>query len=115
VAERGLDNVLKWMGMIDGKPDTSQADGATGTRHMQVRDQKGYVFAPSEGLFEPLHLPGACVRAGELAGWLHFVEEWARPPVPIEFRSDGVVWMAPGSGRVKKGDVVGVVMQPYSG
>lgn len=115
VAERGLDNVLKWTGMIDGKPDTSQADGSSGTRHMQVRDQKGYVFAPSEGLFEPLHLPGAGVRAGELAGWLHFVEEWARPPVAIEFRSDGFVWMAPGSGRVKKGDVVGVVMQPYSG
>jgi predicted deacylase len=110
VAERGLDNVLKWMGMIEGKPDT-----APGTRHMEVRNQKGYVFAPSEGLFEPLHLPGAPVRAGQLAGYLHFVEEWARPPLPIEFRSDGFVWMAPGSGRVRNGDVVGVVMQPYSG
>ncbi len=115
LAERGLDNVLKWMGMVEGKPDTAQADGAPGTRHMQVRDQKGYVFAPSEGLFEPLHLPGAQVRAGQLAGWLHFIEEWARPPVPLEFRSDGFIWMAPGSGRVKKGDVVGVVMQPYAG
>ena len=115
LAERGLDNVLKWMGMLEGKPDTAQADGAPGTRHMQVRDQKGYVFAPSEGLFEPLHLPGAQVRAGQLAGWLHFIEEWARPPVPLEFRSDGFIWMAPGSGRVKKGDVVGVVMQPYAG
>jgi N-alpha-acetyl-L-2,4-diaminobutyrate deacetylase len=110
IAERGLDNVLKWMGMIEGKPDVSP-----GTRHMEVRDQKGYVFAPSEGLFEPLHLPGAQVRAGQLAGHLHFVEEWARSPMPVEFRSDGTIWMAPGSGRVKKGDVVGVVMQPYSG
>jgi predicted deacylase len=110
VAERGLDNVLKWQGMIEGKPDT-----APGTQHMEVRDQKGYVFAPSEGLFEPLHLPGAQVRAGQLAGYLHFVEEWARPPVPVEFRSNGYIWMAPGSGRVRKGDVVGVVMQPYSG
>jgi predicted deacylase len=110
IAERGLDNVLKWMGMIEGKPETSP-----GTRHMEVRDQKGYVFAPSEGLFEPLHLPGAQVRAGQLAGYLHFIEEWARAPVPVEYRSDGHIWMAPGSGRVKKGDVVGVVMQPYSG
>jgi N-alpha-acetyl-L-2,4-diaminobutyrate deacetylase len=115
IAERGLDNVLKWLGMIEGKPDTSQRDGSPGTRHMAVRDQTAYVFAPSDGLFEPLHLPGAPVRAGELAGHLHFVEEWARAPLPIEFRCDGWVWMAPGSGRVKKGDVVGVVMQPYAG
>ena len=114
-AERGLDNVLKWLGMIEGKPDTSQRDGSPGTRHMEVRDQKSYVFAPTEGLFEPLHLAGARVQAGELAGYLHFIEEWARPPVPVEFRSAGTIWMAPGSGRVRKGDVVGVVMQPYSG
>lgn len=115
VAERGLDNVLKWLGMIEGKPDTSQRDGTPGTRHMQVRDQTSYVFAPTDGLFEPLHLAGAQVRAGELAGYLHFVEDWSRPPMPIEFRTDGTIWMAPGSGRVRKGDVVGVVMQAYLG
>jgi predicted deacylase len=113
VAERGLDNVLKWLGMIEGRPDTSQRDGSPGTRHMQVRDQTSYVFAPSDGLFEPLHLAGTQVRAGELAGYLHFIEDWSRPPLPIEFRTDGTIWMAPGSGRVCKGDVVGVVMQPY--
>jgi N-alpha-acetyl-L-2,4-diaminobutyrate deacetylase len=115
VAERGLDNALKWMGIIEGKPDTSQRDGGSGTRHMEVRDQTAYVFAPSDGLFEPLHLAGDQVRAGELAGYLHFVEEWARPPLPIEYRSDGYIWMAPGSGRVRKGDVVNVIMRPQSG
>jgi len=115
IAERGLRNVMKGMGMIEGTPDASQRDGHSGTRHMEVRDQAGYVFAPSDGLFEPRHLPGAEVRAGELAGYLHFVEEWARAPMPIEFRTDGFVWMAPGSGRVRKGDVVGVVMRPYVG
>lgn len=114
VAQRGLENVLKWMGMIEGKPDTSQRDGSRGTRHMQVRDQNAYVFAPSDGLFEPLHLPGDEVRAGALAGYLHFIEEWARPPLPIEFRGDGHIWMAPGSGRVRKGDVVNVVMREHS-
>ena len=114
IAERGLDNVLKGFGMIDGLPDTSQLDGRTGTRHMEVRNQNGYVFAPTDGLYEPKHLAGAEVRAGELAGYLHFVEEWAREPMAIEYRSDGYVWMAPGSGRVRKGDVVGVVMRPYS-
>jgi len=115
IAERGLRNVMKGMEMIEGTPDTVQLDGHPGTRHMEVRDQTGYVFAPSDGLFEPRLLPGEAVRAGELAGYLHFVEEWARAPMPIEFRSEGFVWMAPGSGRVKKGDVVGVVMRTYAG
>ena len=114
IAERALLNVLKGMSMIDGTPDTSQLDGHPGTRHMEVRDHTGYVFAPSDGLFEPMDLAGAEVRAGQLAGHLHFIEEWAREPMPVEYRSDGLVWMAPGSGRVRKGDVVGVVMRPYS-
>ena len=114
VAERGLDNVLKGMGMLDGKLDISQRDGGR-TRHMEVRDQKSYVFAPSDGLFEPLYLPGQRVSAGERAGYLHFIEEWARDPMPIEFRIDGHIWMAPGSGRVRKGDVVAVIMRESAG
>jgi N-alpha-acetyl-L-2,4-diaminobutyrate deacetylase len=114
VAERGLDNVLKWMGMIDGKPDTAQSDGGR-TRHMQVRDQRCYVFAPGDGLFEPTYLPGQRIRAGERAGYLHFIEQWDRAPLPIDFRIDGHVWMAPGSGRVRQGDVVAVIMQEHDG
>lgn len=114
VAERALRNVMKGLQMIDGTPDTSQVDGSAGTRHMEVPGHDGYLFAPSDGLFEPHHLPGDAVKAGQRAGWLHFVEEWARAPQPVEFRTDGFVWMAPGSGRVKKGDVVGVVMRPYA-
>jgi predicted deacylase len=112
VAERGLDNVLKWLGMIDGTPDTTQPGGGR-TRQMQVRDQRSYLFAPSDGLFEPRFLPAQQIRAGELAGHLHFIEEWARLPQPIEFPIDGHVWMAPGSGRVRKGDVVAVIMQDF--
>ena len=113
IAERGLENVLKWMGIIDGEPDIAQADGGR-TKQMMVRDQRSYVFAPSDGLFEPVFFPAQEIRAGELAGYLHFVEEWARDPMPIEFPIDGHIWMAPGSGRVKKGDVMAVIMQDFA-
>jgi predicted deacylase len=111
-AERGLDNVLKGLGMIDGKPDTSQPDGGR-TRQMQVRDQRSYLFAPTDGLFEPKFLPGQEVRAGAPAGILHFIEEWEREPMSITFPIDGYVWMSPGSGRMRKGDVIAVIMQDY--
>ncbi len=114
IAERGLDNVLKWMGIVEGTPDISQPDGGR-TRQMMVRDQGSYLFAPSDGLFEPLFFPEQEIRSGELAGYLHFVEEWEREPQPIQFGVDGTIWMAPGSGRVKKGDVMAVIMQDFAG
>ncbi len=113
IAERGLQNVLKWMGIVEGTPDTSQPDGGH-TRQMMVRDQRSYLFAPSDGLFEPNFFPEQQVRNGELAGYLHFVEEWEREPQPIEFGIDGYIWMAPGSGRVRKGDVMAVIMQDFA-
>jgi N-alpha-acetyl-L-2,4-diaminobutyrate deacetylase len=113
IARRGIRNVLCELGMIDGTPDRRQADGQQGTRHMMVRDQSAYVFCPSDGLFEPCHEAGAEVAAGEIAGYLHFVEDWSRAPIPLPYRSSGRLWMAMGSGRAKKGDTVAVVMQPY--
>src|SRR5690606_20099794 len=81
IARRGIDNVLKQWGVIDGKPDTVQRDGTPGTRHMMVRDPAAYSFAPTNGLFEPTGVSGQAVKAGDPAGWLHFVEDIDREPV----------------------------------
>ena len=113
IAERGLRNVMKHLGMVDGAPDTTQRDGASGTRHMGVKGSAGYVWAPSDGLFEPKHLAGQSVTAGELAGIVHFPEDWARTPIPLHYRASGVLWMAMGPGRCRKGDTVAVVMEDY--
>jgi N-alpha-acetyl-L-2,4-diaminobutyrate deacetylase len=112
-ARRGIDNVLKHFGVIEGKPDTTQRDGSTGTRHMMVRDPSLYSFAPSGGLFEPTGVSGEVVKAGEPAGWLHFVEDIDRDPIQIDYQRDGRLWMSAGPGRVTRGDVVAVVMQDY--
>lgn len=113
LARRGIDNVLKHFGVIEGKPDTTQRDGSAGTRHMMVRDPACYSFAPAGGLFEPTNVAGDEVRAGEPAGWLHFVEDVDRDPIQINYQRNGRIWMAAGPGRVTRGDVVAVVMQDY--
>ncbi|RYE08061.1 MAG: peptidase M14 [Hyphomicrobiales bacterium] len=113
IARRGIDNVLKQWGVIDGKPDTVQRDGTPGTRHMMVRDPAAYSFAPTNGLFEPTGVSGEAVKAGQAAGWLHFVEDIDREPIQVNYSRDGVIWMAAGPGRVVRGDVVAVVMQDY--
>ena len=81
IAERGIRNVLKHFGVLQGAPETVQRDGSPGTRHMMVRDQSYFSFAPANGLFEPRHLAGQDVAAGEIAGFLHFIEDIDRPRV----------------------------------
>jgi predicted deacylase len=111
IAEQGIRNVLRHFGIVEGRLDTPGREGTPRTRHMTVRDLRSYTFAPSGGLFEPRHLAAADVREGELAGYLHFVEDIDRPPVELRYGLTGVLWMAAGPGRVQRGDVVAVVMQ----
>lgn len=113
IAERGLLNTLKHFGLMEGRPDTRQADGAPGTRHMMVRDPANYSFAPADGLFEPCNVIGDTCREGEIAGRLHFIEDVDRAPLEIRYRRDGHLWMAAGSGRVRRGDAIAVLMQAY--
>ena len=113
IADRALTNILKHFGLMDGKPDTTQRDGSPGTRHMMVRDAAGYSFAPAGGLFEPRNVVGDICRAGDLAGYLHFIEDIDRDPLEVRYRRDGVLWMSAGPGRVQRGDAVAVLMEDY--
>ncbi|WP_210484714.1 succinylglutamate desuccinylase/aspartoacylase family protein [Microvirga antarctica] len=113
IGKRGLNNVLKHLGVLNGQPDTAQRDGSPVTRHMMVRDPACYLFAPAVGVFEPRHLAGDAVEEGEVAGYLHFVEDVDRDPIEMRYRRAGVLWMASGPGRVQRGDVVAVVMNDY--
>jgi predicted deacylase len=113
IADRALTNILKHFGLLEGAPDTRQRDGSPGTRHMMVRDSAGYSFAPAGGLFEPRNVVGDICRAGELAGYLHFVEDIDRAPLEVRYRRNGVLWMSAGPGRVQRGDAVAVLMEDY--
>lgn len=113
IGKRGIRNILKHMGIVEGTPETGQRDGSPRTRHMMVREPAAYVFAPRGGLYEPAHHVGAEVRAGQPAGWLHTVEDIDTPPRELRYGKDGVLWFGAGPGRVQRGDVVGVVAEDY--
>jgi N-alpha-acetyl-L-2,4-diaminobutyrate deacetylase len=113
IADRGLQNTMRHFGLIEGKPETGQRDGAAATRHMMVRDQAGYSFAPANGLFEPRNVVGEACRVGALAGLLHFVEDVDRAPLEVRYRRDGILWMSAGPGRVQRGDAIAVLMEDY--
>ena len=113
IGKRGCLNILKHLGVIEGTPETAQKDGSAGTRHMMVAGRDCYAFAPTGGIFEPVHLVGEEVRAGGPAGWLHFVEDVDHPPLEVRYASGGILWMSAGPGRVARGDTVAVVMSDY--
>lgn len=113
LGERGVRNVMKHLGMLDGAIDTSQRNGAKGTRHMMVRDAACYSFAQAGAVFEPRHVAGDAVEQGQTAGFLHFVEDVDRAPIEVRYGGTGILWMAAGPGRVQRGDCLAVVMQDY--
>ena len=113
IGERGVRNMLKHLGMMSGKVDTVQRNGAAGTRHMMVRDPDCYSFAPANALFEPRHVVGDTVERGQSAGFFHFVEDVDHAPTELFYQAGGVLWMASGPGRVQRGDCVAVTMQNY--
>lgn len=113
IARRGVDNILKHFGVIEGKPDTSQRDGSPATRHMMVRDRACYAFSSASALFEPTNVVGEKVKAGQPAGWLHFVEDVDHAPLEVPYPRDGILWMSAGPGRIKRGDPVAVIMTNY--
>ena len=114
IADRGLQNILRHFGLIDGEPDTRQRDGAAATRHMMVRDQAGYCLRAGRRPVRaaqrrratpaaPASWPGSCISS--------------RTSTARRSRSatgaTGILWMSAGPGRVQRGDVVAVLMEDY--
>lgn len=89
VADAGVRRLLAHLGMIDAGDAPSAPPPAT--RFMRVVGAAHYVYAPVRGLFEPAFTLGDQVRAGDLAGWIHFPEEPERAPRALAFAGDGMV------------------------
>lgn len=101
--ERGVRNFLNFSGVMAHAP---AAEKPRGTRLMEVSSLEHYVHAREAGLLEPLVDLGAEVRAGDLAGMIHFVDNPARAPEPCHFRRAGLVVCQRHFGRVERGDCV---------
>jgi predicted deacylase len=103
VTERGVRNVMKHLGMLDGAPEGDQS------RRMVVPDMAHYVFAPHDGIWEAADRLGAEVRKGERAGVLHRIEEPLAPATALAYGAGGMLWCTRGPGRCRAGDPVAVV------
>ncbi|MBV8916464.1 MAG: succinylglutamate desuccinylase/aspartoacylase family protein [Acetobacteraceae bacterium] len=99
---RGIRRLMAHMGITD----KSTAPPDEPVRMVKVPSRDYFVYAPEPGLFEPATELGETVRAGQLCGEVHFVDNPARPPVPCHFKADGFVICKRHFGRVERGDCV---------
>ncbi len=111
VCRRGVDNLLAHFGVL---PPAKPAP-AGHTQLMQIPGSKGYVFATTDGVFEPFHEHGAQVHEGEPAGQVHHLTDPGRAPQVLRYPTDGVVYGKRQPGLVKPGNCCLVVVTPYTG
>lgn len=101
IAERGLRNLLVHLGIL-GQEHWVQPPAAT--RFLDVRGPEMYVYAPDNGVFEPLVELGDTVAIGTPAARIHFPETPWLPPIEIAFKAAGIVMCKRIPARTRRGD-----------
>lgn len=98
----GVVNVLRWSGVLPADPAAEARPDVVPV--YDVIPERDYLYALSDGVFEPLAQLGETVRAGDLAGLLHDPSRPWTPPQEIRFRSAGLVVCQRVPGLSARGD-----------
>lgn len=112
LAERGLRNVLRHFGILQGRKETRESMGLTPAVILDGRDPANYIPTPVSGLFEALVDPGDAVREGQPVARIYSREEPERAAVVVRSPLDGVTAAVRAISNAGQGDVVVVLGQP---
>lgn len=111
ICRRGVRNVMSHLGMTEGSAPPASQD----RRILELRGPAAYVYAPTEGVFEPYHRLGDHVSAGEPAGCVRRIWDLTAEPVIVHYGMDGIVYGQRHPGKVALGNCCAVVASPYEG
>jgi predicted deacylase len=90
-AYEGVKNVLRHYEMLPGGVTRVDAARPTPPRLVRAPDLADYVPCPINGVWEPVVVPGAEVREGELLGRLHDFADHSSAPLEVTAHRCGVV------------------------
>ncbi|MCX5512819.1 succinylglutamate desuccinylase [Kaistia algarum] len=110
LCRRGIRNVLIHAGVLKGEIDLPPD---ANSRILKVAGGPAYMIAEDEGVFEPLTPLGADVRAGDVAGRIHFLHRPEREPIVLRHAGDGVAFAMRQPGKVRPGNCVYVLATDY--
>ena len=108
VGEAGTRRWLAHAGILEPE----HAPPAAPTRFLRTRDHRDFVVAPMDGLFEPRVRLGDAVKAGDVAGVVHPVEDPERDGAEVRFSADGIVVCRRVPARTVRGDYLFHVGEP---
>jgi predicted deacylase len=111
MAGHGVMNLLKFFGVVQGKPVTPEMQGRAPTRLMHVNDPRSTVIAPDAGLYEPFVELGDTIKAGQALGQVHYLDNLEKPPLVVEATIAGLLLLKRPPGRVARGDVIHQIAQ----
>jgi predicted deacylase len=112
ICRRGVRNVLRHLGVL---PPEKHAPPSRDSTLLELPGSAAFVFAASDGIFQPFHRPGRTVHAGEPAGLVHCTWDPTRIPETVAYQADGILFGLRQPGRVKPGNCCAVVAAPYRG
>jgi N-alpha-acetyl-L-2,4-diaminobutyrate deacetylase len=108
VAQSGLANVLRHVGVLAGDVQTRERTPVIG----RATDVDNYLLAPESGLWETFVDLGDAVSAGDAVGQIHFLERPDREPAVVHALTDGIVFVVRAIATTEQGDNVAVVARP---
>ncbi len=111
ICRRGVFNVLKHLSVLEGELERPDEE----PKLLELPGEKAYVFASTDGVYEPFHRHGEEVRAGQAAGRIHVPWNPEHEPETLNYNADGILYARRQPCRVKPGNCCAVVAAPYSG
>ena len=109
--EVGDAGTRRWLAHV-GILEPEHAPPAAPTRFLRTRDHRDFVAAPMDGLFEPRVRLGDAVKAGDVAGVVHPVDDPERDGAEVRFSTDGIVVCRRVPARTVRGDYLFHVGEP---
>jgi N2-acetyl-L-2,4-diaminobutanoate deacetylase len=112
LCRRGVRNVLVHLGTLDARHASPRREEG---ELLELPGAAAYVFATTDGVFEPFHENGREVRAGEPAGRIHIPWDPAREPETLHYAADGLLYGRRQPGAVRPGSCCLIVASRYEG
>ena len=101
---QGLLRVMDHLGMLDRKiSDWEEPKPPAPTRYLLAEPALDPVMSPATGLLEFACRLGDRVEAGDVAGWVHDLEDPSRSPREVLFEAGGLITAQRHSARVQRG------------
>ena len=110
LADKAIARLLSYFG---AQPDRTETEPPRPTEFVQVIDDRNFLFADHQGLFEPLFGLRDRVEDGQLAGRLHSIEAPWRDPIDVVFDRGGIVICQRAFGTADLGDCLCHTVAPF--